>query len=175
MTMSLQDGQFLPALTLSKPHETLLYRKPYPTLYMSLFLRQVPQTAPQNIVNFMCRLMQNFHGQMNLLKSEMERWRKSGAKVMMLASGEERVERVRRVLADYHIDEPMMLSANLQTGFESPGIHLVVITEGEMFTQKQRKARKVDKKSRTPNASRATRSSRSATMSCMSITGSGNS
>ncbi|MDF2960566.1 MAG: Mfd [Paenibacillus sp.] len=145
-TMSLQDGKSMPALVLSKSYETLLQRKPYPMLYMSLFLRQVPQTQPQNIVNFMCRVMQNFHGQMNVLKSEMERWKKSGAKVLILANGEERVDRVRRVLADYNIEEPTILNGNLQTGFELPNIHLVVITEGEMFTQKQRKARKVDKK-----------------------------
>lgn len=146
MTMSLQDGKSIPALILSKPYESLLHRKPYPMLYMSLFLRQVPQTQPQNIVNFMCRVMQNFHGQMNVLKSEMERWKKAGAKVLILANGEERVDRVRRVLADYHIEEPTILNGNLQTGFELPNIHLVVITEGEMFTQKQRKARKVEKK-----------------------------
>lgn len=146
MTMALADGVSMPSLVLSKAYETLLQRKPYPTLYMSLFLRQVPQTQPQNIVNFMCRVMQNFHGQMNVLKSEMERWKKANAKVLLLANGEERVERVRRVLADYHIEEPMILNGNLQTGFELPNIHLVVITEGEMFTQKQRKARKVEKK-----------------------------
>lgn len=146
MTMSLQDGKCLPQLVLSKPHETLLMRKPFPTLYMSLFLRQVPHTAPENIVNFMCRATQNFHGQMNLLKSEMERWKKSGTKVMMLGNGTERVDRIKRVLADYQIEEPYILNGNLQAGFELPSIHLVVITEGEIFTQKQRKARKVDKK-----------------------------
>ncbi|AFH66049.1 transcription-repair coupling factor [Paenibacillus caseinilyticus] len=146
MTNSLQEGKSLPSLVLSKPYETLLHRKPYPTLYMSLFLRQVPQTTPQNIVNFMCRVMQSFHGQMNLLKSEMERWKKAGAHVIMLASGADRVERMKRVLADYDIEAPQIESGSLQTGFELPGIHLVVITEGEMFTQKQRKARKVDKK-----------------------------
>ncbi len=146
MTMSLSDGKYMPQLVLSKPYETLLHRKPYPTLYLSLFLRQVPGAVPQNIINFMCRVMQNFHGQMNLLKSEMERWKKAGAKVMMLAGGPERVERIKRVLDDYHIEEPMIVEGNLQTGFELPGIHLVIITEGEMFTQKQRKARKVDKK-----------------------------
>ena len=40
----------------------------------------------------------------------------------------------------------MLIEGNLQTGFELPSIHLVVITEGEMFSQKQRKARRVDKK-----------------------------
>ncbi|PZE19206.1 transcription-repair coupling factor [Paenibacillus xerothermodurans] len=146
MTTSLQEGKGMPSLVFSKQYETLLHRKPYPTLYMSLFLRQVPQTQPQNIVNFMCRVMQNFHGQMNVLKSEMERWKKSNANVLILANGDERVERVRRVLADYNIEPPTIINGNLQTGFELPNIHLVVITEGEMFTQKQRKVRKVDKK-----------------------------
>ncbi|MCD1261888.1 transcription-repair coupling factor [Paenibacillus athensensis] len=143
---ALQEGRSLPAFTLSKTYEALLQRRPFPTLYSSLFLRQVPGIQPQNIVNFVCRVMQNFHGQMNLLKSEMERWKKNGSKVLLLASGEERVERVKRVFGDYQIEVPEIIDGNLQTGFELPSIHLVVITEGEIFTQKQRKARKVEKK-----------------------------
>jgi transcription-repair coupling factor (superfamily II helicase) len=146
MTNSLQIGKSLPAFVLSKSYETLLQRRPFPTLYLSLFLRQVPGVQPQNIVNFVCRVMQNFHGQMNLLKSEMERWKKNGSKVLLLANGDERADRVKRVLLDYQIDEPEIITGNLQTGFELPSIRLVVITEGEMFTQKQRKVRKVDKK-----------------------------
>ncbi|MDB5052391.1 MAG: Mfd [Bacilli bacterium] len=146
VTGLLQDGKYLPSFVLAKTYETLLHRKPFPTLYLSLFLRQVPQTQPQNIVNFMCRTMQNFHGQMNLLKSEMDRWKKTGYKVLLLTNGEERMERIKRILQDYQIEEPMLLNGNLQSGFELPSIHLVVITEGEIFSQKQRKARKMDKK-----------------------------
>jgi transcription-repair coupling factor (superfamily II helicase) len=146
MTHALQEGKSLPAFMLSKSYESLLHRRPFPALYISLFLRQVPGVQPQNIVNFVCRVMQNFHGQMNLLKAEMERWKKNGSKVLLLANGEERAERVKRVLHDYQIDVPTILNGNLQSGFELPSIHLVVITEGEIFTQKQRKARKVDKK-----------------------------
>ncbi|MBC8080567.1 MAG: transcription-repair coupling factor, partial [Gorillibacterium sp.] len=146
MTGQLQEGKSLPALTFSKSYDSLLHRKPFQTVYLSLFLRQVPQTQPQNIVNFMCRTMQNFHGQMNLLKTETDRWKKNGVRVILLAEGSERKERARRVLADYHIDEPEIMDGSLQTGFELPSIKLVVITEGEMFSQKQRKARRVEKK-----------------------------
>ncbi|MEI7027675.1 transcription-repair coupling factor [Paenibacillus sp. y28] len=146
VTGQLADGKMLPACVLAKKYETLLHRTPFPVLYLSLFLRQVPQTQPQNIVNFLCRAVQNFHGQMNVLKSEMERWKKAGVQVMLLGSGEERVDRIRRVLNDYDISEPLIIDGNLQSGFELNSVHLVVITEGEMFTQKQRKARKVDKK-----------------------------
>lgn len=145
-TSLLQEGKTLPGFVLSKTYESLLHRTAFPTLYMSLFLRQVPQTQPQNIVNFMCRGMQNFHGQMHVLKAEMERWKKTGTKVILLANGEDRIERMRRVLHDYDIEEPLLVNGNLQLGFELPSVRLVVVTEGEMFTQKNRKVRKVDKK-----------------------------
>ncbi|WP_127588068.1 transcription-repair coupling factor [Paenibacillus koleovorans] len=146
MTSLLGEGKSLPGFVLSKSYESLLHRTAYPTLYLSLFLRQVPQTQPQNIVNFMCRGMQSFHGQMNVLKSEMERWKKNGSHVIVLANGTERIDRVRRVLHDYEIEEPNVVNGNLQSGFELPSVKLVVVTEGEMFTQKNRKVRKVDKK-----------------------------
>ncbi len=142
----LQDGKSLPSFVMSKTYDSLLHTRPFPTLYLTLFLRQVPQTQPQNIVNFVCRAMQNFHGQMNVLKAEMERWKKAGIRVMLLASGEERIARVKRILEDYHIEEPVIVDGNLQTGFEFPSISLAVITEGEMFSQKQRKVRKVGRK-----------------------------
>lgn len=142
----LSDGKALPSLVLSKNYDSLLHVKPFPTLYVSLFLRQVPHSQPQNIVNIVCRAMQNFHGQMHVMKSEMERWHKTGAKVIILANGKDRVDRMKRVLEDYQIEPPEIMNANLQTGFEFPSIQCVVITEGEIFTQKQRKVRKVQKK-----------------------------
>jgi transcription-repair coupling factor (superfamily II helicase) len=144
-THLLQQGKSLPGFVLAVPTEQALYPRQFQTVYLSLFVRQVPHTQPQNIVNFVCRSMQNFHGQMNVLKAEMERWRKSGSRVLMLAGNPERAERLRRVLDDFHIEIPEILIGNLQSGFELPSVRLVVITEGEMFTQKQRKARRVDR------------------------------
>ncbi|WP_044482602.1 transcription-repair coupling factor [Paenibacillus antibioticophila] len=141
----LQNGKSLPELPLALSGDRVLYHRPFQTLFLSLFLRQVPHTQPQNILNFVSRTMQDFHGQMNVLKAEMERWKKSGSQVIMLANGEERMDRMRRVLEDYGIEEPTLLQGNLQSGFELPSVHLVVITEGEMFSQKQRKVRKAGK------------------------------
>ncbi len=145
-THLLQEGKTIPSFALSKSYESLFFHKPYQTVYLSLFLRQIPNTQPQNIVNVICRAMQQFHGQMNVLKTEIERWSKSKSTVMMLAGSKERLERMRRVLADYGIPEQTIIEGNLQSGFELPSVHLVVITEGEMFSAKQRKARKVERK-----------------------------
>jgi transcription-repair coupling factor (superfamily II helicase) len=144
-THLLQQGKSLPGFMLAIPAEQALYPKGLQTIYLSLFVRQIPHTQPQNIVNFVCRSMQNFHGQMNVLKAEMERWRKNNARIVMLAGNAERADRMRRVLEDYQIEAPEILQGNLQSGFELPSVHMVVITEGEMFTQKQRKARRVDR------------------------------
>lgn len=141
----LQHGKSLPDLPLSLDTEELIYQHTYQCLLISIFLRQVPRMQPQNIVNFITRGMQDFHGQMNVLKSEMDRWKKSGVQVMMLAGDAERMERMRRVLNDYGIDEPLMFEGHLQNGFEMPSVHAAVITESEMFSSKQRKTRKTTK------------------------------
>ncbi|HZG87557.1 transcription-repair coupling factor [Paenibacillus sp.] len=145
-THLLQEGKTIPSFALSKSYESLFFHKPFQTVYLSLFLRQIPNTQPQNIVNVICRAMQQFHGQMNVLKAEVERWSKSKTTVMMLAGSKDRMDRMKRVLADYGIDEQTMIEGNLQSGFELPSVHLVVITEGEMFSAKQRKVRKVERK-----------------------------
>ncbi|CAM3671938.1 transcription-repair coupling factor [Marinicrinis lubricantis] len=146
VALMLQNGESLPSLVLSKTYESQFQYGKFSVLYSSLFLRQIPQTQPQNIVNFMCRAMQNFHGQMNVLKAEMERWKKSGTDILMLANGEDRVERLKRILRDYDIEEPKVLNGNLLAGYEFPAARLTVITEGEIFSQKQRKAKKIEKK-----------------------------
>ena len=75
-----------------------------PVVYLSLFLRHVPNTNPQNIINITCKQMQNFHGQMNVLKGEIERWKKSHYSILFLGSDEERVKKLERVLQDYDIE-----------------------------------------------------------------------
>lgn len=152
VTSLLEEGKFLPSLVMSENYESLLLKSRFPVVYVSLFLRQVPQTQPQNIVNIVCRAMQNFHGQMNLLKSEMERWLKAGNHIFIVADGEERMDKVRRVLEDYQIPAPKILSGRLQGGYELSAIRQVVVTESEMFSSKQRKVRKNDK--RLENAER---------------------
>ncbi|QCT00771.1 transcription-repair coupling factor [Paenibacillus algicola] len=141
----IQHGKSLPSLPLSLEHEEVIYQQRYQSLLISVFLRQVPRMQPKNIVNFITRGMQDFHGQMNVLKAEMERWKKSGIKVMMLGGDAERMDRMKRVLHDYSIEEPMLLEGSLQNGFELPSVHAAVITEAEMFSQKQRKTRKTSR------------------------------
>ncbi len=142
----LNQGELLPSLLIYQSFVDMMNHLHHQKLYLSLFLRQVPHVSPQNIVNFVTRNMQNFHGQMHVLKAEMERWRKMGTGVVFLAADQERAKRLQRVLYDYEVEvdmvsshvnqlttRPIILEGNLQSGFEMASIHLSLITEGEVF------------------------------------------
>jgi transcription-repair coupling factor (superfamily II helicase) len=157
-TVLLTQGEFLPALQLSRGYDELIQPSRNPIIYLSLFVKQVPHTQPQNIVNFVCRPMQNFHGQMNVLKAEVERWSRSNLSIWFMAGSSDRAERLERILDDYDIEarlfkrwedsipsHPRIVTGNLNQGFEMPSLRMVILTENEVFTQKQRKAKKTSK------------------------------
>lgn len=155
-TALLQQGEILPQLEVFQTYADIVTANRKQTIYLSLFLRQTPYTSPENIINFVSRNMQNFHGQMNVLKTELDRWKKSNTNVVFLAADMERAKRLQRILDDYGMEAdiisnksesipnlPSIIIGNLQVGFEMTSIHLAIITEGEIFSQKQRKNRKV--------------------------------
>jgi transcription-repair coupling factor (superfamily II helicase) len=126
-------------------------------LYLSVFLRHIPNTQPQNIVNLSSRQMQEFHGQMNLLKNEMNRWKKGGNSVVILAPNQQRAEKLHSILADYQIEatvadklelpvrKPTIVIGQLHTGVEWPLHKLVVITENELFKKRMQRKRRRQK------------------------------
>lgn len=157
-TSLLGQGAIVSKLQLSKRFEDIIEKKPFPLIYLSLFLRHVSQTNPKNIINFNCKSVQNFHGQLHLLKSEVERWHKMKYKVVILVADEERAKRVNNILEDYEIQSEVIDKLNhfgneycqitsglLATGFELPMQKLVVLTEEEIFTKKTRKPQRKQK------------------------------
>lgn len=145
-TSLLSDGSIIQGLTFSHDYMQLIQQKKRSFLYMTLFLRHITHTHPQNIVNMTSRTMQDFHGQMHLLKSESERWLKGNYTVVVLGATEERVKKLEGILRDYDIDTDISLHSNvlvpgriqvivgdLQAGFEIPMQRLAVITEKELF------------------------------------------
>lgn len=75
-TSLLQEGQIIHDIPVSHVFSTLIGETELPKVYFSLFLRHIPNTSPQNIFNVSTKPMQNFHGQMNVLKAELDRWKK---------------------------------------------------------------------------------------------------
>ncbi|TCP52715.1 transcription-repair coupling factor [Tumebacillus sp. BK434] len=150
VTTLLEYGETLPGLVGEKKRNSIFTDKSRTKLMFSLFTRAIPGLNPQAINNVDTRSMQNFHGQMNVLKSELERWAKLSYQVVFLAATEERAERLHRVLEDYKMRAdilqdwdgerrgPLILIGNLATGFELSLLRLAVITETEVFTNKKK-------------------------------------
>jgi transcription-repair coupling factor (superfamily II helicase) len=152
-TSLLSEGQIVHDVTLSHDLNGLLQKKNFPILYLSLFLRHVANTSPQNIINISCKQMQNFHGQMHLLKAEVDRWKKGNFSILVLGPDAERVKKLERVLEDYEIEATLLgenqqllpgkvqiMKGNLQTGFELSIQKIAVITEEELFNKRVKKS-----------------------------------
>ncbi|MCL6632526.1 MAG: transcription-repair coupling factor [Alicyclobacillus herbarius] len=118
-------------------------------LHFSMFTRAAGGHRFAQSTSVTAKSMQNFHGQMNVLRSEVQRWQHSRTDVVLLAGDEERADRLQRVLSDYRIetvrsdtfirsDKPVILTASLSAGFELPLAHLAVIVENEVFTKRKK-------------------------------------
>jgi transcription-repair coupling factor (superfamily II helicase) len=154
-TSLIQTGEYMSNLSMSISLDEWKTKINNSVMYLSLFLRQIPHTQPQNIVNFTFKAMQDFHGQFPILKGEIERWKKSKQAILFLASDEGRAKRMARVLEDFGIDfilqlkehqisqgTPIIQVGRIHSGFELPLHSMVVVTESELFTKQQkRKAR----------------------------------
>ncbi|MBN8194336.1 transcription-repair coupling factor [Bacillus sp. NTK074B] len=151
-TSLLQEGQIIHGVPVSHAFSTLINKTKLPKVYFSLFLRHIANTSPQNIFNVSTKPMQNFHGQMNVLKAELDRWKKGNYTVVLLGPDQERVKKLQRVLDDYKIEiafvedgdkllpgKVQMINGSLTSGFELPLQKMAVITEEELFNKKTQK------------------------------------
>jgi transcription-repair coupling factor (superfamily II helicase) len=164
-TSLLEEGKILHEIKISHQILPLLHKSPHPVTYLSLFLRHVPNTNPQNIINISCKQMQNFHGQMHVLKAELERWTKGKYTVLFIGPDEERVNKLQHILENYEIETVFIAKNNpllpgkiqitegqLLSGFELPIQKLAVITEEELFNK--RTAKKTTRRQKLSNAER---------------------
>ncbi|MFA9559789.1 transcription-repair coupling factor [Evansella sp. AB-rgal1] len=157
-TTMISQGASVADLDLAKNWEEMLQETNFPKLYLSLFLRHVPSTNPKNIVNIQSKTMQNFHGQLHLLKSEVDRWKDANYSITFVCADHNRSERMKSVLEDYEIeasivgdDQPpvhgqaQIITGMLMTGFELPMQRMIVVTEEEVFTKRTKKPKRRQK------------------------------
>ncbi len=153
----LESGKMVQNSRFSYDWQTVMDNMSQQRLYMSVFLRHIPNTNPQNIVNLSSRVMQEFHGQMHLFKNELVRWEKGEFSVVILAPDEQRAEKIHSILTDYDIDavvtkelklpveKPTITVGNISGGIELPMHKLVFITENELFKKRVKRARRQQK------------------------------
>ncbi|PAQ14855.1 transcription-repair coupling factor [Bacillaceae bacterium SAOS 7] len=151
-TSLLEEGKIVHDMKLSYSFAEVKEKIKQPIIYLSLFMRKVAGTNPENVIKFSSRSMQNFHGQMNVLHTEVERWKKLGMTVVFLGETEERMKKIATVLADYEIEATLSSEKNIVTeqavqiglgsltaGFEFSEQKLAIITEQELFNKKTKR------------------------------------
>jgi len=121
------------------------------TSFFSLFQKGMGNLRFEAIHNFQYRSMQQFFGQMPLLKTEVDRWQKQGQTVLFLVSDQERQEKLTQEFRDVAIQavqttpdkivmgQTQIVIGNLTNGFELPQDKLVVVTEREIFQKVTKK------------------------------------
>ncbi|MGE6370532.1 transcription-repair coupling factor [Planococcus kocurii] len=148
----LEEGKFLHDVSLTYTFREMMTKLEQKVTFLSLFVRTFPMVSVKKSLAFSCKPMQSFHGQMHLLKAEMERWVLGKSQIFIVAQGEERLEKVRSVLADYDMKAEIavpsteiqggniyLVDGELATGFEMPLQRLTVITDSELFKQQPKK------------------------------------
>src|SRR5690625_4040140 len=150
----LEQNQMVQNLSFSFDWHAIRERMTQQRIYMSIFLRHIHNTQPENIVNLSTHPMQEFHGQMNLFKNELNRWSKAGYSVVILAMNGKRMEKVKAILADYGmetdmseeihfpLERPVISVGNISGGVELPTYKIAIITENELFKRQKSRVRK---------------------------------
>lgn len=159
----LEKQELLPNINLSFDWVTIRNKMKQRRIYLSLFLRHIASTNPENIVNLSSRPMQEFHGQLNVFQSELSRWQKANYSVVIVVSNMQRAKKVQSILHDYDMEftiseaitlpvvKPTIIVGQLHAGAELPLHRIAIVTDQELFKKKQMR---VHRRSNISNAER---------------------
>lgn len=163
VTSNVEGGLVLPNQTYGMPVANLIKEVKAAKTFFSLFQKGMGHLKFQQIVAINYRSMQQFFGQIDLLRVELRRWQKKQTTVVFMVSDEEKLKKANELFADHDIDitvtqpdnllvgEVQLMIGHLEIGFELPDNQLVVVTERELMQTKTKK------KARRQNISNAER------------------
>lgn len=130
---------------------TLIKKKSVPQLFLSMFQKGMGRLKFDQLTEITTRAVQDFFGQMPVLKGEVERWLARKQTVLIFANSKERQGKITEVLHDFEIaaqkvnaDRIQMVAVNIigqsfPQGFDMPSTKLVVLTEKELFAKVPKK------------------------------------
>lgn len=164
VTSKLSSHQIVQKQSFSHDFRDLMKQQTGDRLYFVLFQKGMGNLRFSAIHNFQYRTMQQFFGQMPLLKTEMTRWERQDHTVLVTVPNEERAQKVHQTFADFEIEstivqrdavkagEVQIVIGTFRNGFELPADKFVLLTERELFNKVTKK-----KPNRRQNMSNAER------------------
>ncbi|MGX6473280.1 transcription-repair coupling factor [Pediococcus pentosaceus] len=130
---------------------TLIKKKSVPQLFLSMFQKGMGRLKFDQLTEITTRAVQDFFGQMPVLKGEVERWLARKQTVLIFANSKERQGKITEVLHDFEIAAQKVNADRIQVaavniigqsfpqGFDMPSTKLVVLTEKELFAKVPKK------------------------------------
>ncbi|MFT9051331.1 transcription-repair coupling factor [Liquorilactobacillus nagelii] len=115
------------------------------SIFLALFRKGMGKLTFSSIADIQVRMIQQFFGQMPLLKTEMQRWEKQQQTVIFAINNPDRIRKVQQTLIDFaipveinttkklNLGQPQLVQIGFNHGFELPQLKLVVVTESELF------------------------------------------
>lgn len=162
-TQKIEEGRLFADQVIGTDVHHFFQKITAPTTFFSLFQKGMGNLRFQAIHTVQYRPMQQFFGQMGLLKAEVDRWEKQQQTVVFLVDSPEHIQKLERDFRDHEIyavqttpdrlltGRSQIVKGTLQTGFELPQDQLVVVTEREIF---QKVAKKRARRQTISNAER---------------------
>ena len=123
----------------------------HPQIFLSLFQKGMGNLRFNQLLDIKARAVQQFFGQMPMLKTETDRWKKQEQTVVIFIPDNERIAKISQTLDDFEIpsiitkadslqeNTVQVVSGSLRAGFELPQANLVVLTENELFAKATKK------------------------------------
>lgn len=125
-------------------------------LTSAAFLKQDHDFPPKSIHQLQGRQMTVYHGKLDLLKEDLERFKYRGYKTIILSGTEGRGKRLKDMLdkldtaSEYHETRDTEIKSgqlfitpgSLKTGFEYEGVKLAVISDGDIFGSGRKRTKK---------------------------------
>ncbi|KIS04185.1 Transcription-repair coupling factor [Paucilactobacillus wasatchensis] len=151
LTDKVEQQQLFSTASLGNDFTNQIRTDKHAQVLFALFQKGLGQLRFSQLTNLITRNMQQFFGQLPILKTEIQRWNKQKQTVVIMVNGQDRMQKINSTLHDFGIAvtetkpddiQPktvQLIAAGLQNGFEFPGANLVVITEAEMFKQVKKK------------------------------------
>lgn len=148
----LAKQQVLPQIETANYLIDIVHHSEHAQVIVSQFQKGIGKLKLDNLVQVNSRIMQQFFGQLPLLKAEIERWQKQKYTVVILANVQERIIEIQRILADFEIQVIIVKEDEIQkqlvqvavgqlhSGFELTTQRLAILTENEIFANIRKKA-----------------------------------
>lgn len=151
ITKRLEKQQILPEIKVSNVFKEVIKPNQQAQIMISQFQKGIGKVRLSNLVHINSRVMQQFFGQLPLLKTEIDRWQKQNYTVVILVSEQQRIDEVQRILKDFDIEVTIshqakiiaqtlqIVTGTLHSGFELINQKIAVLTENEIFAKVRKK------------------------------------